>query len=77
MIETFTKNDAVRFIYNETSEEENQQIEIEKILNAEMSEFIDDMSLVKEELNHCELSLSKKAMNNIMNEARNLSRVAV
>ena len=66
MIETFTKNDVVKYVYNETNQEEKENIEIAKLIFSELDEEIDDMLLTKEFLNNHALEPSKRTLDNIM-----------
>lgn len=50
MTKTFTQNDLIRYIYKETSDEENAEIEGALLCNAELLESFKEISLMKRKL---------------------------
>lgn len=50
MIKTFTQDDVVRYLYNETSSEENKEIAQALICDAELQSIYKELSAVKNQL---------------------------
>ncbi len=50
MIKTITPSDVIRYLYDETSQEENVDIEVQKICNAEVDECIEDLRFIKNKM---------------------------
>lgn len=73
MIKTFTQDDVIRYIYKETSEQENEAI-AQALLTDEM--LMDDykqLSASVETLNSAMLEPSEKAINNILNYSKSIA----
>ncbi|WP_337044706.1 hypothetical protein [Emticicia sp. 17c] len=73
MIQTFTntQNDVIRYLYNETSSQENAFIEDALLQDAEILDFYLDCADIKTGLDKIQLSPSDKAIDNILNYSRN------
>lgn len=50
MIQTFTPNDIIRYIYKETSEQENARIENALLSDRALLEIFKEFSLIKRQL---------------------------
>ena len=50
MIKTFTQNDVIRYIYQETSELENEEIEKALIINTTLRDYYNEMVEILDEL---------------------------
>lgn len=66
MTKTITPNDVIKYLYNETSEEENIDIEVQKICNAEVDECIDDLSFIKQEMENIEYNPKDSTLQSIL-----------
>ena len=70
MIKTFTRDDLVRYLYNETSKKETEEIAQALICDAELATSYKELSLTKNQL---ELELkapSDKVVDKIINYAK-------
>ena len=72
MTKTFTQNDLIRFIYQETTEEET--IEINRVLSfdAELQLQYRQLLLTRKEVEKAKLEPSPQAVENILRYARGL-----
>jgi hypothetical protein len=66
MTKTITPNDVIKYLYNETSEEENIDIEVQKICNAEVDECIDDLRFIKQEMEKIEYNPKESTLQSIL-----------
>ncbi len=73
MIQTFTntQNDVIRYLYNETSGQENSLIEDAMLHEPGLLDFYLDCADIKLGLDQIQLSPSDKAIDNILNFSRN------
>ena len=71
MTKTITPDDIIRYLYKETSTEENVEIEVQKICNAEVDEFIDDFQYVQTTINEIDYQPSSKSIKNILEYSKN------
>ncbi|MCG8321232.1 MAG: hypothetical protein MI921_17145 [Cytophagales bacterium] len=70
MIKTFTPNDVIRYLYNETSEEENKAIAQALIIDAELLEIYMQLKQSAEKLDEIEKNPSENVINNILNYSK-------
>jgi len=61
----FTENDLIRYIYGETSQLENSEIEHAVLCDSDLSEKLDELKSIYVDLNHLIISPSERAMDNI------------
>lgn len=73
MTKTFTRNDLIRYIYNETTENEKKDIEQELLINTKLFEEYKDLAEVSMELDRFEMSPSEKVINKILNFSKTLN----
>ena len=73
MTKTFTRNDLIRYIYNETTENEKKEIEQELLLNNKLFEEYKDLAEVSMELDRFEMSPSENVINKILNFSKTLN----
>lgn len=66
MIKTITQDEIVKYIYNETSAEENQQIENVMTWDSELKEEINEMLFLKKEIKKIELKPSDRLTENLL-----------
>jgi hypothetical protein len=73
MTKTFTRNDLIRYIYQETTEREKQEIEQELLLNNKLFEEYKNLAEVSMELDRVDLSPSEKTVNRILNFSKTIN----
>jgi hypothetical protein len=73
MIQTFTQNDIIRYVYNETTEDENILIQDALISDAEMLEFYLDMLDVQAGLDKSYRHPSPSSIDTILSYSRKSS----
>lgn len=73
MIKTFTENDLVRFLYQETSDQERQEICNALLCDADLRVKLQEMQQVKLELDAAALEPSPAAILNILSYAKAVS----
>ena len=71
MIQTFTPDDVIRYVYEETTEEENTLIEDALIGDQELLEFYLDALEVKSLMNKIVRTPSNRVVSNILEYSRN------
>ncbi|WP_238808032.1 hypothetical protein [Emticicia aquatica] len=73
MTQTFTstQNDVIRYLYNETSNQENSFIEEALLYDKELLEFYLDCADLKSGLDTIQLSPSDRAIEQIFNYSKN------
>ena len=67
MIKTFTQDDVVRYIYNETSDKENKEIEYALSIDSDLQDVYNEMTAIKDQLDQTYKLPSDKVTENIMN----------
>jgi len=73
MIKTFTQNDLIRYIYQETNEQEKSDIEEALLFDNDLFETYREIAEVTEELNRIDMCPSDRVVNNILNHSKNLN----
>lgn len=73
-MKTFTQDDLVRFVYNETSQEESSLIKKAIMDDMELAKTYQGMLTSKEELDGGKLNPSDSSINIILNYSRRSSR---
>jgi hypothetical protein len=71
MIQTFTHNDLIRYAYNETTEEENQQIEEALIQEPDMLNYYLNVLDLKVGLSGAKMEPSKRSVQHILSYSAN------
>lgn len=66
MTKTITHDDVLRYIYKETSEEENLAIEKQLLVDASLMEYIKQIQSSISKINQLELEPSKKVVQDIL-----------
>lgn len=66
MMETFTQNDLIRYLYHETSKEENQQLERQLALDGELNLRYQDLKSLMRDLDAAVLEPSAECVNSIL-----------
>jgi hypothetical protein len=71
MIQTFTQHDVIRYVYQETTEEENLLIQDGLVHDAEMLEFYLDMLDVQAGLDRSYRQPSERSIDKVLAYSRN------
>jgi hypothetical protein len=71
MIQTFTHNDLIRYAYNETTDEENQQIEEALTQEPEMLSYYLNVIDLQVSLSGAKLEPSDRSVQNILSYSAN------
>ena len=74
MIKTFTKNDLIRYLYHETTEKEETEINKALICDAELLAVYNDLCLMKKEIDNTMLEPSSSTVLNILSYARSIEQ---
>ena len=72
MTKTFTQNDLIRFIYHETSEAEEKELNKALICDSELQGQYKELVAVKSQLDKSQLEPSAIAVQNILSYAHGL-----
>ena len=72
MIKTFTQNDLIRFIYHETTEAEERELNKALICDSELQGQYKELVAVKSQLDKSQLEPSAVSVQNILSYARHL-----
>jgi hypothetical protein len=72
MTKTFTQNDLIRFIYQETTEEEAQEINRVLSFDGELQLLYRELLFVKNSMEKARLEPSPQAVDNILRYAHGL-----
>ena len=70
MIKTFTQNDVVRYLYNETTAKEKIEITQAMLCDAELQASYNELCVVKNQLEHGLKEPSEKVVNSIIDYSR-------
>ncbi len=66
MIKTFTPNDVIRYIYQETSEEESELIAYSLLTDTELRTFYEEMLGMKQAISKLTKEPSEKSIEHIL-----------
>jgi hypothetical protein len=72
MIQTFTQTDLIRFLYHETSEEENRKINRALILDSELKTLYNELSSMKKDMDDAQVEPSASTVLNILSYSKTL-----
>ena len=70
MIKTFTQNDLMRYLYHETTEKEEQEINKALLTDTELRNLYSSMLAMKNEMDKAQLEPSPATVMNILNYSR-------
>ncbi len=73
MTKTFTQDDVIRYVYRETSEKENREIEKAMLCDARLQEMHREFMAIKSDLNKAVKTPSDTTINNILNYSKSLN----
>ena len=74
MIQTFTQHDVIRYVYQETTEQESNLIQDGLVHDSEMLEFYLDMLDVKAGLDKSYRQPSERSIDNILSYSRDTNK---
>ncbi len=77
MIKTFTENDLIRYVYDETSEVENLEIENVLLFDSTTQDDYSQLEELKSQLDTVEYAPSENVVKNILNKAKELTLLSV
>jgi hypothetical protein len=77
MIKTFTQNDVIRYVYDETSYEENELIAHFLLTDADLQAFYYEVLEMKRRLDKVQLAPPDRVVHNIMAYSRSYRLHAV
>jgi hypothetical protein len=75
MITTFTRDDIVRYVYQETTEEESVLIEQTLLTEADLQQFYEELVETKNDLDRLRVFPSDQTIQNILAYSRNFPNV--
>ena len=67
MIRTTTENDLLRFLYNDLNEQRMAEVQSAIFSNSALQEKLNELALVKDDLNDVSYKPSNRVLNNILN----------
>jgi hypothetical protein len=73
MTKTFTRNDVIRYAYNELNNEEKQNIELAMLLDQDLADQFYELSRLKRSLNKIAKEPSQRVIDNILDYSKSLS----
>jgi len=73
MTKTFTPDDLIRYVYNETTELENSEIEQAILVNVDLAESLKELHALKDDLESVQFKPSKQSVDNILKYAKTIS----
>ena len=76
MIKVFTENDLIRYVYDETSEVENLDIENALLFDSETQEEYSQLVELKSQLSSVEYIPSESSVSNILSKAKKLQKLS-
>ena len=77
MIKTFTQNDLIRYIYQETTQEENTEIETALIFDEMLSDELRELQETVSSLKTVERAPSKRSIDKILSYSKSYEMHAV
>jgi hypothetical protein len=73
MTKTFTQDDVIRYLYNETSNEEKKAIEQALVCDNQLLEVFQELSAVVKQFDEAQIQPSEKTIENIVNYSKSLN----
>jgi len=73
MIKTFTEDDIIKFLYNETSNRESLEIEEALLCDTELQKQFKELVTIKNELSNLSCNPSDKSVSNILDYSKSLN----
>jgi hypothetical protein len=75
MTKTFTQNDLIRYLYHETTEKEEQEINKALLCDTDLRALYKSMCSIKKEMDSAQLEPSPKTVMNILNYSKSNSSI--
>ena len=72
MTQTFTQDDLIRYLYHETTEKENREIDKALICDSELQAQYKELVAMKKQLDVIRMEPSERCVSGILNYARGL-----
>ncbi|TRX58400.1 hypothetical protein FNH22_13710 [Fulvivirga sp. M361] len=73
MTKTFTQDDVIRYLYQETAEKESNEIEKAMLCDARLQEMYKEFALIKKDLSRALKQPSERVINSILNYSKSLN----
>lgn len=73
MTKTFTQNDLIRYIYQESNEQEKKDIEEALLFDNDLFDAYREIAEVNEELNRIDLCPSDQVISKILNHSKSIN----
>lgn len=73
MTKTFTPNDVLRFLYKETSEDEDREIQQAIMIDSNLMDSYQELMEVKNSLDHIEIQAPSQLINKILNYSKSFN----
>ncbi len=75
MIKTFTQDDLIRYLYHETSENEEREIKKALLSDSELQACYADLCSIKQEMDNAQIEPSSDTVMRILEYSKNSSAV--
>ena len=73
MIKISTPNDVIRYVYNEVSSQESEELKSFLLWDNDLADLIQDLSEVKKAVSKINMEPSDRVINNILNYSKSFS----
>jgi hypothetical protein len=73
MIKISTPNDVIRYVYNEVSSQESEELKSLLLWDNDLADLIQDLSEVKKSVSKINMEPSDRVINNILNYSKSYS----
>jgi len=73
MTKTFTQDDVIRYLYDETSDEEKKAIEQALVCDSQLLDRFQELSSVVRQFDAAKVQPSEKTVENILNYSKSLN----
>jgi hypothetical protein len=73
MIKISTPNDVIRYVYNEVSSQESEELKSLLLWDNDLADLIQELSEVKKSVSKIKMEPSDRVINNILNYSKSYS----
>ena len=73
MTKTFTPDDLLRYVYNEATEKEKEEIEGAILVNSDLAESVKELRCVLQDLSSVHFDASSNSIKNVLKYSKTLS----
>jgi hypothetical protein len=73
MIKISTPNDVIRYVYNEVSSQESEELKSFLLWDNDLADLIQELSEVKKSVSKINMEPSDRVINNILNYSKSFS----